>query len=66
MANNGGKPEEIKDKKIVVWTLSRQLGARLVRVKGKRMFLDELPEDAKGNSMKNMNFECGIFCEVTN
>lgn len=45
---------------------SREIGCRLVRVKGKRLFLDELPENAKGRSMKNMNFECGIFCEVTN
>jgi len=35
---------------------------RLVRFKGKRIFLDELPPDAKGRSMKNLNFECGIFC----
>jgi hypothetical protein len=42
---------------------SRGLGCRLVRYQGKRMFLDELPADAKGRPMKNMNFECGIFCE---
>jgi len=42
---------------------SRRIGARLVRYKGKRMFLDELPEGAKGNSMKNMDIECGLFCE---
>lgn len=42
--------------------MSRRLGVRLVRYKGKRIFLDELPPDAKGRSMKNMNFECGIFC----
>ena len=42
---------------------SRDIGARLVRYKGKRIFLDELPEDAKGRSMKGMDFECGIFCE---
>lgn len=41
---------------------SREIGARLVRYKGKRIFLDELPPDAKGNSMKGMNIECGIFC----
>lgn len=28
-----------------------------------RIFLDELPADAKGAPMKNMDFECGIFCE---
>ena len=42
---------------------SREIGAKLVRWKGDRMFLDELPESAKGNSMKNLTFECGIFCE---
>jgi len=42
---------------------SRRIGARLVRYKNKRLFLDELPVDAKGRSMKGMNFECGIFCE---
>jgi len=41
---------------------SRELGARLVRHNGKRIFLDELPEDAKGAPMKTMDFECGIFC----
>lgn len=40
---------------------SRRIGARLVRYKGKRIFLDELPTDAKGNKMKS--YECGIFCE---
>lgn len=39
-------------------------GAKLVRVKGKRIFLDELPPDAKGRPMKSMkSIECGIFCE---
>ena len=42
---------------------SRDIGAKLVRYKGERMFLDELPAEAKGRSMKNLNFECGIFCE---
>ncbi|MDE1906747.1 MAG: hypothetical protein KGH75_09905 [Rhodospirillales bacterium] len=42
---------------------SRRLGARLVYYKGKRIFLDELPEDAKGRKMKNLDIECGIFCE---
>lgn len=45
---------------------SRRIGCRLVRVKGKRLFLDELSPNAKGNPMKNMNFECGVFCEITN
>lgn len=42
---------------------SRDIGARLVRVKGERIFLDELHPDAIGRPMKGMNFECGIFCE---
>jgi hypothetical protein len=42
---------------------SRDIGAKLVRVKGKRIFLDELDPEAKGRSIKNMDFECGIFCE---
>jgi hypothetical protein len=42
---------------------SREIGARLVRHKGERIFLDELPAEAKGRPMKNMDFECGIFCE---
>jgi hypothetical protein len=42
---------------------SRRLGARLVRVKGERLFLDKLPVNATGEPMKSMQFECGIFCE---
>jgi hypothetical protein len=42
---------------------SRQIGCKLVRWKGKRIFLDELPIEAKGRKMKGMDFECGIFCE---
>jgi len=45
--------------------LSRLLGVRLVRHKGKRIFLDELPMDAKGRSLKTMKMpECGIFCGI--
>lgn len=44
-------------------TQSRRIGTKLARYKGKRLFLDELPVDAKGNKMKNLDFECGIFCE---
>lgn len=43
--------------------LSRQLGAKLVRVNNERIFLDELSPTATGRPMKSMNFECGIFCE---
>lgn len=42
---------------------SREIGARLVRHKGIRVFLDELPEDAVGESMQSLDFECGSFCE---
>jgi len=43
---------------------SRRLGAKLVRYKGNRIFLDELPPDAKGRPMKALKMpECGIFCE---
>lgn len=43
---------------------SRRLGAKLVRVKNKRLFLDELDPAAKGKPMKSMTpIECGIFCE---
>ncbi|OHV24932.1 hypothetical protein EOS93_25260 [Rhizobium sp. RMa-01] len=44
--------------------LSRALGVKLVRVKRKRIFLDELAPDAKGRPMKSLvSPECGIFCE---
>ena len=42
--------------------LSEKLGAKLVRHKGQRIPLKELPVDAKGRDLKNYNFECGIFC----
>jgi hypothetical protein len=42
---------------------SRRLGARLVRYRGKRIFLDELPAGATGKPLKSMTIECGIFCE---
>lgn len=42
---------------------SRAIGARLVRVDGKRIFLDELSPDAVGEPMQTLNFECGSFCE---
>ena len=42
---------------------SRRLGSKLVRYKGERIFLDELPLEAKGRPLKGMDFECGIFCE---
>jgi len=45
---------------------SREIGAKLAYYKGQRVFLDELPSDAKGRSLKNYDFECGIFCEEDN
>lgn len=44
---------------------SRRIGAKLVRYKGKRIYLDELPTDAVGRPMKNLDFECGIFCHTS-
>ena len=41
---------------------SRRLGARLVRVKNERIFLDELDHKAKGRPLKTMP-DCGLFCE---
>ena len=48
-------------------TRSRDLGVRLVRVNGERLFLDELPFDAKGN-WKDLvieeNVSCGPQCGI--
>lgn len=41
---------------------SRRIGCKLVRYKGKRIFLDELPPNAVGGKIKN--WECGIFCDT--
>jgi hypothetical protein len=41
---------------------SRRLGAKLVMIKGKRMFLDELKPTDKGGKIKS--WECGIFCDT--
>lgn len=43
--------------------LSRELGVRLTRQDGERVFLDELSPDAKGQGMKGLDFDCGIFCQ---
>ena len=43
--------------------LSREVGARLVRVKGERIFLDELDPNEEGAPIKSMQSECGLFCE---
>lgn len=41
---------------------SRRLGVRLVKLKGKRIFLDELKPTDKGGKIKS--WECGIFCDT--
>lgn len=43
---------------------SREINCKLVRDKGKRIFLDELDPLAKGRDLKYYNTECGIFCEM--
>lgn len=44
-----------------------ELGARLVRVRGERIFLDELDPKAKGRPIRELSFECDLFCvEPTN
>lgn len=42
--------------------LSRRLGARLTRLKGKRIFLDEIPADIRWDKRDRENVECGILC----
>jgi len=41
---------------------SRRLGVRLVKLKGKRIFLDELTVKDKGGKIKS--WDCGIFCDT--
>jgi len=41
---------------------SRRIGAKLVRVKGKRIFLDELKPTDRGKPIKS--WDCGIFCDT--
>lgn len=41
---------------------SRRIGAKLVRRKGERIFLDELLPTDKGGKIKS--WECGIFCDT--
>lgn len=43
--------------------MSRELGTKLVRVKGKRIYLDELNPNTKGGNLKTMQLDCGVFCE---
>jgi hypothetical protein len=44
---------------------SRRLGARIIRVKEERIFLDELPKGI-GNYADEPEVQCGIFCEMAN
>lgn len=41
---------------------SRRMGVRLVRVKGERLFLDELDPSAVGRPMASENMSCSAFC----
>lgn len=43
--------------------MSRRIGARLVIVKGERIFLDELEPHVVGRKLQSIDFDCGIFCE---
>lgn len=43
--------------------MSRDIGAKLVELRGERIFLDELPQHAKGGNLKKMDLDCGFFCE---
>jgi len=52
-------PKEFSERAIQ----SRKIGAKLVRINGERIFLDELDPEATGDPMANLDFECGSFCE---
>ena len=41
---------------------SRRLGVKLVKLKGERIFLDELKPNDRGGKIKS--WECGIFCDT--
>lgn len=42
--------------------LSRRFGVRLTRLKGKRIFLDEIPADVDWRKRDRENVECGLLC----
>lgn len=42
--------------------LSRRLGCRLTRYKGKRIFLDEIPNNIDWKKKDKENIECGVLC----
>lgn len=41
---------------------SKRIGCKLIKVKGKRIYLDELDPNAIGGKLKS--YECGIFCDT--
>jgi hypothetical protein len=43
--------------------LEKQLGVKILKHKGERIFLDDLPLDA-GEYPKEQSIECGIFCQM--
>jgi len=45
--------------------LSRLIGAKLTRLEGERIYLDELPE-GYGRYEDEPEIQCGIFCEMAN
>jgi len=45
---------------------SRDIGAKLVKVKGERIFIDELDPNQIGGKLKDSLGECGLFCEEIN
>jgi hypothetical protein len=51
-------PEQYKNRE----EQSRRIGVKLVKLHGKRIFLDELKPTDKGGKIKN--WECGIFCDT--
>lgn len=42
---------------------SRDIGCKLARLNGDRLFLDELPEEVGNVEIKTDYYECGLFCE---
>ncbi len=41
---------------------SKRIGCKLVKLNKKRIYLEDLPPDAKGGKLKTI--ECGIFCDT--
>ena len=42
---------------------SREIGCKLVRQEGKRIYLDQMKTVSKLKNLSKLDFECGIFCE---